>query len=241
LEQQWLQTSDPALQRRIEELMDQVQIEAVGSALYEWRLNPSQPLFPALLFVAQLRYPSLDTAKYTNAYRRLIHTTWLNLPQHGDPFEKLLSINRQFFVQERFQAEVTRPHSARYFFINEVLDTRRGNSFSLSVLYYLLTAELALDVSLIAVGNRYLVRYFDGQLHFYIDPFHRGFILLPDQLREVLRKANLSDNLAHYKPLSPPYAILRLIEHLEKAYEREGNYEKQALYEQLRRRIEIQF
>ncbi|MCX7607073.1 MAG: hypothetical protein N2170_07415 [Bacteroidia bacterium] len=240
LEQQWLQAEDPTVQRRIEELLEHLQLELVGQALYEWRLNPEQPLFPALMYVAQLRYPSLDITKYTHAYRRLIHTTWLAFPANSDPFEKLLAINRQLFLQERFQPEQTRPFTPRYFFLHEVLDTHRGNTFSLALLYYLVASELSLEVTLIAVGGRYLVRYFDGAVHFYIDPYQRGFFLLPGQLKEVLQRANLSDNLAHYRPLSPPYIILRLIEHLEQAYAREGDGEKQALYAALRARIDLQ-
>ncbi|MCS7189135.1 MAG: transglutaminase family protein, partial [Bacteroidia bacterium] len=240
LEQHWLHTEDPVTQRRIEELLEQIQLDTVGQALYEWRLNPQQPLFPALMYVAQLRYPSLDTARYTNAYRRLIHTTWLALPAGGDPFEKLLALNRHLFIQERFQPEHTRPYASRYFFIHEVLETKRGNSFSLGVIYFMIASELSMEVSLIAVGNRYLIRYFDGAVHFYLDPYQKGLFLLPAQLREVLRRVNISDNLAHYPPLSPPYIILRLIEHLEQAYEKEGDLSKKELYRALRKRIDLQ-
>ncbi|MDW8416020.1 MAG: transglutaminase family protein [Bacteroidia bacterium] len=239
LEQKWLETSDPLIQQRIEELLELVQLETIGQLLYEWRLAPEQPLFTALIYVAQLRYPSLNISKYTSAYRRLIHTTWLQMSPHGDPFEKLLVINRQLFVQERFQAEVTRPATPRYYYINEVIDTRRGNSFSLAVLYYLLASELGLQVSMVPIGSQYLVRYFDGNLHFYIDPYRKGYILLAAQLKQALRNAGLSENLAHYASLSHPYIILRLIMHLEDAYERAGELDKKMLFATLRERIHM--
>ncbi|MEN3040983.1 MAG: transglutaminase family protein [Bacteroidia bacterium] len=241
LEQKWLETSDPIVQRRIEELLELVQLEVVGQLLYEWRLAPEQPLFPAIMYVAQLRYPSLNLSKYTNAYRRLIHTTWLQMPTHGDPFEKLLVINRQLFVQERFQAELTRPMDPRYYYLHEVLDTRRGNSFSLAVLYYLLASELGLQVAVVSIGSQYLIRYFDGNIHFYIDPYRKGFILLAGQLQQALRSAGLSENLAHYASLSHPYIIVRLIRHLEAAYEHTGEHDKKQLFSALRDRIDINF
>lgn len=240
LEQKWLETTDPEVQRRIEELLDLIQLETIGHLLYRWRLEPEQPLFPALMYVAQLRYPSLDVARYTNAYRRLIHTTWLQLPAHGDPFEKLLVLNRQLFLQERFQPEATRPNASRYYFIHEVLDTRRGNTFSLAILYYLLASELGLQVGIVSIGSRYLLRYFDGNLHFYIDPYKKGFVLLAAQLKQVLQSARLSDNLAHYATLSHPYLILRLIQHLEDAYRSENDLDRQRLYAALRERIDVQ-
>ncbi|MCS7297493.1 MAG: transglutaminase family protein [Bacteroidia bacterium] len=240
LEQKWLETTDPHLQKRIEELLDLIQLEIIGQSLYEWRLSPEQPLFPALMAVAQLRYPSLNLNKYISAYRRLIHTTWLQLPSHGDPFEKLLTLNRQLFVQEKFQPELTRPSAPRYYFLHELLDTHRGNSFSLTILYYLLASELGLQVSTIAIGSRYLIRYFDGNLHFYIDPYQRGLVLLAEQLKQILHNIGLSENLAHYASLSHPYLILRLIQHLEQAYEREQEYDKYELYAALRQRINLQ-
>lgn len=239
LEQKWLEASDPEVQHRIEELLDMIHLETIGALLYQWRLQPEQPLFPALLYVAQLRYPSLNMSKYTAAYRRLIHTAWLQLPPHGDPFEKLLILNRHLFVQERFQREVTRPQASRYYFINEVLDTRRGNSFSLNVLYYLLASELGLQVSLVAIGGNYLLRYFDGNLHFYIDAYRKGTVFMVSQLKDILRQGGLSDNLAHYASLSHPYIILRLIEHLEIALQSEGQIEKARLYAALQERIRV--
>lgn len=240
LEQKWMEITDPNLQRRIEELLELIQLETVGHLLHQWRLGAEQPLFPALLYVAQLRYPSLDVTKYTHAYRRLIHTTWLQLPPHGDPFEKLLVLNRQLFLQERFQPETTRPDDPKYYFINEVLDTRRGNTLSLSLLYYLLASELGLQVGIVSIGSRYLIRYFDGNLHFYIDPYKSGFVLLAGQLQQILKNVRLSDNLAHYATLSHPYLIIRLIKHIEEAYQKEGDTHKQQLYAALRQRIDVQ-
>ncbi|MCS7152389.1 MAG: transglutaminase-like domain-containing protein [Bacteroidia bacterium] len=240
LEQKWLETADPQIQQRIEELLDLIQLETVGQILYEWRMGTEQPLFPALLQVARLSYPSLNIAKYTAAYRRLVHTTWLQLPSYGDTFEKLLILNRHLFVQERFQPETVRPNHPRYYFIHEVLDTRRGNTFSLTVLYYLLASELEMQVSVVSIGNRYLIRYFDGTLHFYIDPYKKGFVLLANQLMQILQNSNLSDNLAHYASLSHPYLILRLTQHLEEAYRAEGKPDKQRLYAALRERIDVQ-
>ncbi|GIV25822.1 MAG: hypothetical protein KatS3mg026_1514 [Bacteroidia bacterium] len=241
LEAQWLQTADPYLQQRIEELLEKIQLETVGQALYEWRKDPKQPLLPALLHMARLRYPSLDTQRYTQAFQRLVHTAWLQTSAYNDLLEKFSSLNQHLFHQERFRPELTRPHQPRYYFINEALDTRRGNLFSLHVLYYLIARELDLAVSLIAIGNRYFIRYYDGSLHFYIDAWRQGAFLLPDQLQDRLREAQLSDNLAHYPPLSPPYIVLRAIEHLIHAYEAEEEAPKKALFEALRERIAISF
>lgn len=241
LEAQWLQTADPHLQQRIEGLLEKIQLETVGQALYAWRKDPEQPLLPALLHIARLRYPSLDTQRYTQAFQRLVHTAWLQTSAQNELLEKFSSLNQHIFHQERFRPEVTRPYQSRYYFLNEVLDTRRGNLFSLHVIYYLVARELDLAVSLIAIGNRYLVRYYDGNLHFYIDAWQQGTFLLPDQLQGILRRAQLSDNLAHYPPLSPPYIVLRAIEHLIQAYEEEEEAPKKALFEALRERITISF
>lgn len=240
LEQEWLQTTDPATQQRIEQLLEELQLDLVAQALHAWRLEPSQPLLPALLQVARLRYPALDLTKYTHAYSRLVHTAWLSLQGASDPFEKVLALNKHLFVQERFQPERTRPQAARSYFLHELLDTRHGNSFSLSVLYYLIASELGMGVSLVGIGERYLVRYFDGLTHFYVDPYQRGSFLLAVQLQEVLRRVGLSDNLAHYRPLSAPYVILRLIDHLTQAYAAEGETSKARLYAQLRERLDAQ-
>jgi len=241
LEAQWLQTADPHLQRRIEELLEKIQLEIVGQALYTWRKDPEQPLLPALLYIAQLPPPPDDPPLHPTPPPRLIPPTAPHPPPQTAPRKNPPNPTHLLFPRNPFGPELTRPYQSRYYFLNEVLDTRRGNLFSLHVIYYLIARELDLAVSLIPIGNRSLVRYYDGNLHFYIDACQQGAFLLPDQLQEILRRVHLSDNLAHYPPLSPPYIVLRVIEHLVQAYDEEQDPPKKALFEALRERIAISF
>lgn len=222
LEAYWLQNQDPLVQSRIEALLEDITLDSVSAFLYSWRLEPTQPLWPALLAVSRLHYPSLQQDKYTALYNRLVHKTWLTLPQAADPIEKFSMINSYLFQTERFQAEITRPQHPDYYHIHLLLERKRGNPFSLSVLYYLIARDLDLaGASVVSIQGRYLVRYYDGDLHFYLDPYQQGRFIMPNQIKELLERLAVPANLAHYPSLSHPYIILYLVAHLARAYEEE--------------------
>ncbi len=242
LEAHWLQTQNPLVRSRIEALLEDITLDSVAEFLYTWRQEPVQPLWPALLAVSRLHYPNLQRDKYTALYNRLVHKTWLAFPQAADPIEKLSVINNYLFHVERFQAEITRPKHPDYYHIHLLLERRRGNPYSLSVLYYLVARDLDLEgLSLVSIQGRYLLRYYDGDLHFYLDPYQQGRFVMPGQLKELLERLSLPVNLAHYPSLSHPYLILYLVAHLARAYEEDGQSSPAALYHALLERLKAQF
>ncbi len=242
LESYWFATDDAYVQERIEYLLDTITLEQVATMLYHWRQDFAQPLWPALMAVARLQYPSLPIEKYTAQYSRLVHKAWLKLSTSYASIDKLLNLNRYLYQQEQFAPEITRPRHPSAYYLHHLLETRRGNSFVLSVLYYLIAKDLEIEgLSLVSIQGRYLLRYYDGDLHFYVDPYQRGMIIQAEELRALLKRLSLPDNLAHYPPLSSPYVIIRLVAHLEKAYEQSGQENAAHLHKRLRERLLAQF
>jgi regulator of sirC expression with transglutaminase-like and TPR domain len=242
LEAYWFATEDAYVQKRIEHLLETITLERVAMMLYQWREGLTQPLWPALMAVARLQYPSLPQEKYTTQYSRLVHKAWLTLSSAYTPLDKLLGLNQYLFQQEELSPEITRPRHPLAYYVHHLLESRRGNSFSLSVLYYLIARDLEIEgLSLVAIQGRYLLRYYDGDLHFYVDPYQRGMFIRAEELKTLLTRLSLPDNLAHYPLLSPPYLIMRLVAHLEKAYEQSGQENAAQLHGRLRERLLAQF
>jgi regulator of sirC expression with transglutaminase-like and TPR domain len=242
LEAYWFATEDTYVQKRIEQLLETITLEQVATMLYHWRQDLSQPLWPALMAVARLQYPSLSIEKYTAQYSRLVHKAWLSLSGSYTPIDKILGLNQYLFQQESFAPEITRPRHPLAYYVHHLLETRRGNSFSLTVLYYLIAKDLEIDgLSLVSIQGRYLLRYYDGDLHFYLDPYQRGVFIRAEELKALLGRLSLPSNLAHYPPLSPPYVIIRLVAHLERAYEQNGQEGAASLHKRLRERLLAQF
>ncbi len=242
LESYWFSTDDAYVQGRIEHLLETIILEQVAGSLYQWRQDFAQPLWPALMAVARLQYPSLPIERYAAQYSRTVHKAWLTTSTSYAPIDKLLSLNQYLFHQEQFAPEITRPRHPSAYYLHQLLETRRGNSFSLSILYYLIAKDLEIDsLSPVSIQGRYLLRYYDGDLHFYVDPYQRGIFIRAEELKAVLSRLSLPDNLAHYPPLSPPYVIIRLVAHLEWAYEQSGQTHAAQLHKRLRERLLAQF
>ncbi len=242
LESHWFQTQDIFVQSRIEGLLETITLDRVSETLYQWRQDLAQPLWPALMAVSRLQYPALQVEKYLSLYSRLVHKTWLAFPQSISAIDKLLAINQQLFHGESIGPEITRPKHPLYYYLHHLLETRRGNSFSLSVLYYMIARDLEVEgLAIVSIQGRYLIRYYDGDVHFYLDPYQKGVFIRAEELKAILARLALADNLARYPSLSPPYIIIRLVMHLEQAYRQQGHEGTAQLHARLRERLLSQF
>ena len=100
--------------------------------------------------------------------------------------EAVARINHRLFHELGFQGDAEEYDAPENSFLDRVLARRRGLPILLSLLYI----EVARRVGVPIVGggfpSHYLVK--PTEADFYIDPFHQGQILRPDQLRAWLQR-----------------------------------------------------
>jgi regulator of sirC expression with transglutaminase-like and TPR domain len=140
-----------------------------------------------------------------------------------------------------FDLEVNKP---AHYFINEVLDTRNGNNYSLGILYQMICEKLDIPVFAVQLPKQFLLAYFSTQFDFYkkeeanlqiqffIDP-NNGNIYTQNDVDVYLRKYRLKTDEETYLPLSNHQNMYKQLEALSQVYAMTDEEDKAAEIEQI--------
>jgi regulator of sirC expression with transglutaminase-like and TPR domain len=241
LEEAWERAQDATVQGRLEELIYHIQVNHYTRELYEWRLSGGKDLIDGWMILTQIRYPTLDAQKYRNEVKKLVSKIWLQLATGMNDLEKLVVINRQLFNTEKYVGNFEEPERADNNFLGQLIDSKRGNSLSLSLFYAVICQELEIPLQVVNFKGYYALRYISRTTHFYIDAYNKGMFFTPQQVQDFLQKLKADTNVNTYKPLSNIYIILHLIQAIADALTQEGKERQAAVYKQLLTDIEVRF
>lgn len=239
LEAAWESVGDAIVQARIEELISRIQITHFSGQLLQWRLAGGESLLEGWLLLTQLQYPMLNVQKYRNEIQRLVSKIWLQLDSRMNELERLITINKQLYSVEKYAGNYAAPERPENNYLSFLIDTKQGNSLSLSALYLIVCEQLEIPLQIVNFVGYYAIRCYRRTSHFYIDAYNQGMFFTPQQVQDFLKKLDVEQNVNHYKPLSNIYVILDMIQALITAYGNDNQPEKAALYERLLREIEI--
>jgi regulator of sirC expression with transglutaminase-like and TPR domain len=239
LEAAWESVDDALVQSRIEELISRIQISHFSGQLLSWRMSGGQNLLEGWLLLTQMQYPMLNVSKYRNELQRLVSKIWLQLDSRMNELERLIAINKQLYSVERYSGNYKESERPENNYISFLLDTKQGNSLSLSALYLIICEQLDIPLQVVNFMGYYAIRCYRRNSHFYIDAYNQGMFFTPQQVQEFLKKMDAEQNVNHYKPLSNIYIVLDLIKALITAYGNDNQPSKAALFDRLLREIEI--
>lgn len=108
--------------------------------------------------------------------------------------------------------------------LNRVLDERRGIPITLSVIYMEIGRRLAKRVVGIGLPRHFVIQYDDGDYSAYLDPFHGGTILSPE---DCYRLAQVEDeNPRLLAPACKQQIVMRMINNLRGIYFSKRSFEK---------------
>lgn len=140
------------------------------------------------LIIAQEEYPDLDVEEYLSALDTMAIEVLERLPDTSYPLRILQTINRYLFDDLRFAGNTEDYYDPRNSFLNDVIDRRRGIPITLSLVY--LEIAKRIDFPMIGVGmpGHFLIRPTIGEMEVFVDPFHRGEILFPEDCQERLQQ-----------------------------------------------------
>lgn len=166
------------------------------------------------LKLAKLARPSLDVAAYRQRIAALADRARAAVQKARTPTQRARAISSLLFRRERF----TYQRDNRT--LDQVLDTRRGNCLSLSLLYLCVSRKLDLPIHLVAVPRHAFLRYDDGTTRFSIEPSMGGILFSGE--RPAFRRRPLGG--IHLKLLSRPQTVGLLLSDLGAELGRRGQY-----------------
>lgn len=226
-------------QSRIETLIHEIQFDCVKNELSNWYEQPTKDLLEGAIIIAQYQYPSLDSQKVYDAIEKIRKAVWLELNEHMTAFETVKILNKVFFEQFGFTGNSKNYHSPLNSYINTVLENKKGNPLSLSIVYSVVAQQLKLPIYGVNLPNHFILAYMDEHgvnqfisdaneygVLFYINPFSRGSMFQKDDIIHFLKGINMTPQQNHFQPCSNSDILRRMITNLIASFQQVGNAEK---------------
>lgn len=248
LEEKWETSFDVNYQERIENLIQSIQFKETYNKLKLW-INTNtkeRDLFTGFWIVDQFQYPDLNLLNIQLKVENIRKKIWVELNNSLTLLEKTTILNHFFFNINGFSINLSNTNSSQNCFLSQILDSKKGNPVSLSILYTILARQLELPAyfidfpknPLIAIVEPELARKvhkgsLDSDVLFYINPSHKGAITSIKEIKYHLRK-NEYLPLHHFtEPKSDVLVIQRLLESLAESYQYLGMIDKEKQIQQL--------
>jgi regulator of sirC expression with transglutaminase-like and TPR domain len=159
-------------------------LEQVLTELQQLMNSPGAaiPLDRGALLIARAEYPELDHARYLAEFDRLSGLARRRIPKSADPLAVLEILNTLLFQEEGYRGNQEDYYDPRNSYLNDVMERKLGIPISLSVIYLEVARRLSLPLAGVSFPGHFLIRHRDGDREIFLDPFHRGEILLPGDL-----------------------------------------------------------
>ncbi len=231
-------------QQRIEDIIHVIQFDAVYKSLERWSREGGTDLFEGALMVARYQYPDLVESEVRDKLSRLRQDIWLELNDELTALEKVKVFNHILFDVHGFRGNKKNYHAAQNSYINSVLETKKGNPLSLSIIYIVLAESLGVPIYGVNLPNHFILAYVDEfniiqfieskmdpdavktDVLFYINAFSKGTIVHRSEITSYIEQIKIDPETAFFNPCDNRTIITRLLNNLIYSYDRLGYPEK---------------
>ena len=191
--------------------------------------DASLPLDRAALEVAAIEFPEIEA----DAFVGLLDSHAAELREHlsgaQDGAAYVREANRYLFDELGFRGNTADYYDPKNSCLNEVLTARTGIPITLSLVYMEIARRLGRPVAGIGLPGHFIVRYDDGVYSAFIDPFHGGRLLEPEDCYALSREVSqveIEPDPRWLAPVSKRDVLLRMLRNLSGAYSSRGQTEK---------------
>lgn len=238
LENEWGESSlNPLLQKRIEDLIHELQYTTLQERLLTWKNGGAMDLLEGIWLIATYQYPDLSYEKLRDELEQIYYEVWIEFRTNLTPSDQIKILNYVFFNKLKFGANTKNFHSASNSMLNVVLESRKGNPISLCIIYMLVARKLGLPVYGVNLPNLFVLTYKNEHTQFYINVFNRGLVFTRNDIDNYIAQLNLAPTDIFYQPCSNLDIVKRVLRNLILAFEKTGDDDKVKEIEQLLREV----
>lgn len=241
----------PFIEARLKELIERIHNQNLYLELTNWIHFGSHDLLKGAMLMAKFQYPELDEMRVTQTIGQITQDIWIELSDTMLTTDKIRVINHILFDDQNLTPNPKNAYALQDLFIQQVLDTKRGNALSLGIVYLILGQALKIPLYGVDLPHHFILacariepitgKHLLGEEHvsFYINPFYKGMVFTAKEIDRYLGEARLPIKNEYYTPCTNIRVIMRLAEDMVKAYERAGNHPKAETLKQLIALLEV--
>ena len=233
LEYLWETTEDPFTQERIEMLIHTVQYEELKSKFLIWLQDNEPDLLTGLCMLNSYHFPELSVDNISQQIEKLRRNIWLELNPYLTPLEQTNVLTGILFQYSNFKKVPTDYRRPSDFLIAPLLESKKGNAFSLTLLQLTLAHLSEIPLRLLQVPGQLILGYFRGETKFndQREPEHIPFftdggigqIFSYKEIDTYLKNNELDWQEDYFTPLSNKEIIALLIDEYASCFSSEEN------------------
>jgi len=238
LEYLWENTICTGVQDRIGNIIHQLNYAELVEKMIEWRDSTDNNLLNGALLVAKYEYPNLETHIILNDIEKIRRDVWLELNNFLTPLEQANVLSSIMYNYYQFQGNEVNYNSKDDFFLNKVLDYKRGNAITNGIFYQIMCELLDINAKVINIPKHFLLAYYHSEsdssynigieqkkIQFYVDGTN-GKAYAHLDIENYLKKMKALPKPGYFKPLSHIKLIQILLEELSNCYDKPADIYK---------------
>jgi len=235
LEKAWENSFNNLVQERIEDIIKKIHLTNLEFEFTNWLQLGSSDLLKGFILISKTQYPDLDGEALTIDVEQMKMDIWLELNDNMTALENVKVLNHIFFGVQHFDGNKINPHAPQNYYINTLLETRKGSPLTLGMLYMILAQKLKIPVYGVNLPQHFILAYLtemsitnptENDVLFYINPFNKGAVFTKKEIELFIRQLKIQVDLSYFEPCTNIDIIKRLITNLIYSYNQLGYPDK---------------
>lgn len=239
-------THSPQFKDKLERVLQEIHFLHCGRQLLEWKNNGGEQLLEALVHICHFKYTEVHAEQLKEQLETLRLDAWLEFHYDLTSFEKVKILNYILFQLHGFRGDEDNFLNPDNSYINKVLEYKKGNPISLSIVYMLVAQRLNVPVYGINLPRHFIMAYVEdeetanlgtfnekqvigpvakGEIQFYINAYNGGGVFNRQHLLGILQEMQLEEKPEYMMPCTNADIVLRVLMNLYNAYSASGRPE----------------
>lgn len=241
LEHLWENSPDEQMQERIENIIHRLHYNDLSEDFRQWNLSGHHDMLVGSLLVSKFQYPDLSTSPVLLEVEKIRRNIWLELNAYLTPLEQIRIVTGILYSYYGLKGTEINYSEPNEFFIQKVLESKRGNQMSCGILYLILCELLDISVKAIHIPKQFVLAFFkpgygehgtqdfSSKIEFYIDP-SSGMVFTHKDIESYFKRISVPPVESYFKPLPNKKVIQYLLEETAKCFNSEKElYKKDEL------------
>jgi len=221
---------------RINFIVNEIEFSSTLNLFKNWVNEGSEDLLNGVYLISKYNFPDLDILFLDQQIEKIKRDAWLQMNDNLTPLEQIKVLNHIFFNIHKYVKNVGDFYSPNNSYLNKVIDTRKGNPISLSILYLIVGVKLGLPLYGVNLPKNFILAYVeefsnynleteveDKIVSFYINPYNNGAVLTRKEIDRFLKEQRIKPIDSFYNPCDNLVIVQRLILNLIYSYEKIEN------------------
>lgn len=239
LEDLWERTEDQQVQTRIEILIHRVHFHDLEKGFHQWAQLNHPSLLQGAILLARFQYPELSSTDIIGQVDKIRRNIWLELNPYLTPLEQVNVFNGILFSYCRLQGHELGKREPKHFYINQLLESKQGNGYSIGILYLILCEMFHIPVYAVDIPRQLVFGYFneihpfllpntknpEQNIAFFVDPMN-GAIYTQTDVEAYLHKIGSKFSINTASPLGVKKILYKMMEELALCYQYRREDEK---------------